>query len=259
MQAPASVGFQTGMLFGLTLSNGTDATNDIDIAAGSARNSTDVFTMILASAITKRLDATWAVGTNQGGLDTGSIANATYHVWLIRRSDTGVVDALFSTSASAPTMPANYDQKRRIGSIVRAGATILAFKQDGDRFRLATPVLDINATNPGTAAVTRTLASVPVGIVVWADVTCQSSNGTTNYYPVFISSLDETDVAASGTALTFAVGLSGGGVIGAVGSAVIYVKTNTSAQIRSRQQVSGASDTFAIATNGWIDTRGRLA
>jgi len=78
--------------------------------------------MTLASGLTKRLDANWAVGTNQGGLDTGSIANTTYYVWLIQRSDTGVVDALFSLSSTSPTMPSNYDRKRLVGSFSRVGA-----------------------------------------------------------------------------------------------------------------------------------------
>ncbi|MBD9456007.1 hypothetical protein IB244_31560, partial [Rhizobium sp. RHZ02] len=97
-----------GALYGLTLSNNAgDATNDIDIAVGMATtdSTTDPRTMALASALTKRLDAAWAVGTNQGGLDTGSVGDNTYHVFLIQRSDTGVVDVLFSLSATSPTMP----------------------------------------------------------------------------------------------------------------------------------------------------------
>jgi hypothetical protein len=42
-------------------------------------------------------------------------------MWLIRRSDTGVADVLFSASASSPAMPTNYDSKRRIGSEIRDG------------------------------------------------------------------------------------------------------------------------------------------
>lgn len=115
--------YPTNHLSGLTLTNnGSDATNDIDIAAGTARDSTDVANLVLASALTKQLDAGWAVGTNQGGLDTGAVGNSTYYVWLIRRPDTGVVDALFSLSSTAPTMPANYTQKALIGKFVRSSA-----------------------------------------------------------------------------------------------------------------------------------------
>jgi hypothetical protein len=113
-----------GQIYGLTLSNNvTDPTNDIDIAAGSAVDSTGVVSMLLASSLTKRLDAAWAVGNNQGGLDTGSVGNNVYYVWLIRRPDTGVVDVLFSLSNTAPTMPTNYTQKEIIGSFSRIAAT----------------------------------------------------------------------------------------------------------------------------------------
>lgn len=115
--------YPTGHLSGLALTNnGSDATNDIDIAAGTARDGSDIVNIVLASALTKQLDASWAVGTNQGGLDTGSVGNNTYYVWLIRRPDTGVVDVLFSLSSSSPTMPTNYTQKFVIGSFARSGA-----------------------------------------------------------------------------------------------------------------------------------------
>jgi len=155
-----------GHRYGLTLSNnGSDATNDIDIAVGSAASDgTTPYLMTLASALTKRLDASWAVGTNQGGLDTGSIANTTYHVWLIQRSDTGVVDVLFSTSATSPTMPTNYDRKRRIGSILRESAAIVGFKQYNKRFLRNAPKID---STVATAFTSETITlSIPAGISV---------------------------------------------------------------------------------------------
>jgi hypothetical protein len=246
-----------GYLSGLTLSNnGSDATNDIDIAAGMAVDSTHVNMMVLASALTKQLDAAWAVGTNQGGLDTGAIANTTYHVWLIKRSDTGVVDALFSTSASAPTMPTNYDYKRRIGAIVRTGGAIKAFTQDGDLFQWNTIVADINAAPPAsTNAISRTL-TVPVGVrmeavvnVEWNPVT--SGGGTS----VLLSDLSTTDEAPAitGVFTVISAGTAAGGAAG------VRVLTNTSAQIRSRVSAAAGSDVLNIATRGWIDRRGRDA
>lgn len=248
-----------GQIFGLTLSNNvSDATNDVDISAGqAASDATSPATLTLAASITKRLDAAWSVGTNQGGLDTGAIADTTYHVWLIQRSDTGVVDVLFSTSASSPTMPTNYDRKRRIGSVVRASGAILAFTQVGDEFLLTTPVLDVNATNPGTSAVLRTL-SVPSGIKVQAMVNVHISQLTSGRSVVYVSSPDQTDTAPS-------IGAAPGGLIApSVGSndesiQFMRVRTNTSAQIRTRHSASGASDVIRIATQGWIDTRGRHA
>jgi hypothetical protein len=131
IQTQDSVGDNTGTdvlppnyLAGLDLGiNALDPANDIDIAAGAARDAADSEDMTLASALVKQTNAAWAVGTNAGGLDTGSLsANTLYYVWLIKRTDTGVVDVLFSTSNSSPTMPTNYDKKRVIGSF-KTGAT----------------------------------------------------------------------------------------------------------------------------------------
>src|SRR4029453_16515286 len=110
--------------------------------------------------LVKRLDAAWAVGSNAGGLDTGTKANNTwYHVWVIANSTSGVVDALLSINATTPTMPSGYDKKRRIGSIkTGSSGAIRAFDQLGDEFEWVDPNVDaIEVTNPGTAAINHTL------------------------------------------------------------------------------------------------------
>ncbi len=149
--AVGGTGLPTGFIQGLQLSNGTDATNDIDITVGKARNLADTADMVLAGAITKQLDANWAVGSAAGGRDTGSIANGMWAVWLIKRTDTSVVDVLFSTSFTAPTMPTNYDQKRLIGAIKRENGYICPFVQSGDSFEYFPTTLadhyDRNSTN----------------------------------------------------------------------------------------------------------------
>lgn len=248
-----------GLIFGLTLSNnGTDATNDIDIAAGIASDDTGVRAMKLTSTLVKRLDAAWAVGTNQGGLDTGSIANTTYHVWLIMRSDTGVVDALFSTSASSPTMPANYDYKRRIGSIRRVSSAIVGFSQDGDEFLLKVPVRDVNTTNPGTSAVTATL-SVPTGIVVQANVSFHMYDPTPSANTLgLVTSLVQTDTVP-GSGLYNAATITTDGTLDASESVQLQIRTNTSAQIRYRLSASPTDFVVELTTFGWVDTRGRFS
>lgn len=248
---------RAGQLFGLTLSNDSGGTTAIAVAAGSARDSTDVDTMVLSSALTgKVLANAWTVGNAGGFLDTGAVANTTYHVYLIKRPDTGVVDAIASTSASAPTLPTNYTLYRRIGSILREGGAIVLFKQDGDYFRRAVGLRDISVTNPGSAAVTRTL-SVPVGIPIWADVVAWLYGGGSVNIAGLLTALDETDTTPStGGLFNFYVGATAG--VQGSGTAM-FVKTNTSAQIRSRINPSAAGDQLVINTFGWRDTRGRIA
>ena len=247
-------------LTGLTISNGTDAVNDIDIAAGAATSAEATVAtrmlMVNTATLTKQLDAAWAVGTNQGGLDTGAAANTTYHTHLIMRPDTGVVDALFSLSPTAPTMPTNYTKSRRIGSFLRVGGTILAFSQQGDEFLLKASILDVNAANPGTGAVSRTL-SVPVGIVVWAYINAQLAAGSADN-GLYVSSLDVNDETPSLTAAPLvSVGESDSGDFGTRITGVMFMRTNTAAQIRTRIIASAAGDTVRIATLGWRDLRGR--
>ena len=72
---------------GLTISRDTDTDHDINVTAGQARDTiANIADMVLATEITKRVDAAWAVGDDNGGIDTGAIAaNTWYHVYLSRR------------------------------------------------------------------------------------------------------------------------------------------------------------------------------
>lgn len=249
-----------GNISGLGLANNAgDATNDIDIAVGSAVDTSVTDIIFLSSALTKQLDVAWAVGTNQGMRATGvAIANGTYHIFLIRRPDTGVVDIAADTSATGANIATNtnaaYTQLRRIGSIMRESAAIVPFIQYGDDFYRKTPISDISVTNPGTSAVTRTL-SVPVGVKVLWKGNLRISIGASGS-ECYLSSLDVTDVAADATSGAIVGGAEG--VSSAVGLTLVQVWTNTSAQIRSRINNSDASTSYRLATHGWMDYRGRF-
>lgn len=249
-----------GHLYGLTLST-AGSSSSFGIAAGEATGDAGLILMTLASAYTKTTSA-WAVGTGNGSLDTGTIANTTwYHVYLIKRVDTGVVDVLISTSATSPTMPTNYTISRRIGAMKTNGsAQWTKFVQDGDRFTWDARVADVAATNPGTSAVTRQL-SVPLGVRVLAHVA------------VAIVAATQADIAAGVLLSDLSVsdetpGSSGGrfSTLGFTSLATATnfqygsntsVMTNTSSQIRSRLQISAAGTVLYIGTIGWDDRRGR--
>lgn len=253
-------------LTGLGLANNAvDAVNDLDIAVGACSSGDAVIAsriiMSLTTGLTKQLDVAWAVGNNQGGrMSAAAIADTTYHVFVIERTDTGVVDVGFDVSATAPTLPANYTKSRRIGSIIRAGGTILGFSQDGDNFLLNTPVLDVNAVNPGLAAVTRTLASIPTGVVVQAllDVWLDATTSGADSFFVYLSALAAADLAPSATLAPLATLKMSGAGNGWTAGGQARVRTNTLAQIRSRcGTASGAADVLRLVTLGWDDRRGR--
>jgi hypothetical protein len=122
---PAGLYFPTGHLYGGQVTNNAgSAANKLDIAAATARDSTDTYNMVLSALTAKDITSAWAVGSSAGFLDTGSVANTTYYVYLIKRLDTNVVDAIASTSSSSPTLPTNYTvYSKPIAYFVRAAAT----------------------------------------------------------------------------------------------------------------------------------------
>jgi hypothetical protein len=244
-----------GHLFGGTMSNGTDTTNDIDVTAGECIDSTGA-ARITWSALTKQLDASFSAGTGAGGRDTGAIANNTWHVFAIKKDSDGTGDILFSLSATAPTMPSGYTYFRRIGSIRRVSAAITGFVQDGDYFRRKASIIDVDTTNPGTSAVTSAL-SVPGGINVTAIVNVYAIDSTPGGFLGLVSDLAADDEAptSAGAPLANFIGSAGGGA----GATQIYVRTDTSQQIRYRLSSSTANTLIKIVTVGWIDRRGRDA
>ena len=138
----------TNYVGGLLTSNDvSDIIHDIAIAPGIARSADDTTSLRLASILTKQIDAAWAVGDDAGGMDTGAVAGDTlYAIWLIKNPTTGVVDALFSLSFSAPTMPAGYTKKRLIAAVLtQSTSQIIPYVQSGDFFQyMASPIVDIN-------------------------------------------------------------------------------------------------------------------
>lgn len=248
-----------GWIDGLTLSNDPgDVVNDIAIASGQCTSDDGTYVMDYPTALVKRLDSTWAVGTGVGGLDTGGeTATTWYHVFAIARTDTNVCDVLFSTSPGSPTMPANYTKKRRIGSIFNDAASALRpFTQNGDEFLWNDAVIDLDAANPGITAVTRTL-SVPTGVQVQALLSVGGYQGT-SAFSIFMSSLDSNDQTPQAVGTAALTGFMTGNTTASNWNfSPIAVRTNTAAQVRSRISAGGAANRLGIITRGWIDRRGR--
>ena len=137
---PAFEAAAGGFAGGLLTSNGTDTAHDIDIAIGSYPDYGRAALLTLSSVLTKQIDAGWAVGDDAGGLDTGSVAaNTIYGLYLIRRSDTGVVDAMFSLdsteSLATGSLPTNYDQHVLIAAVLTdASSNLYQYRQAGSAF-----------------------------------------------------------------------------------------------------------------------------
>jgi hypothetical protein len=237
-------------LAALTLSTAGSSTS-FSVTPGVAVDSTNAVVMTLTSSISKTTGA-WVVGSGNGALDTGTIANSTwYHVYLIERTDTLVVEVLISLSATTPTLPTNYTLFRRIGSMLtNASGNWTLFHQLGDEFLWDAPVLDVNTTTLSTTA-TLSALTVPTGVQVRAKIRGAGSNATAGKQILITSPDESTQVPNTPTGnLT--------GINPAAGVAEVFtidVRTNTSAQIRYVASV--ASSSLWVATYGWHDRRGQ--
>jgi hypothetical protein len=249
-----AAGAATGKsIYGLTYANNVgDATNDIDVATGGAMDSTGAYFILLASALTKRLDAAWAVGTNQGGLDTGSIGNSDYYIWLIARSDTGVVDVLFSLSSTAPTMPTNYDFKRLIGWFKRVGGTIVAFhtyetEGGGLDFRWDAATADINLAATLTTSRRTDAVKVPLNFSVTAIVEASADDAGEGFIRIQCPDTADLAVGAGSANVPIHTPALGRGY-------QLNVRTSSSGTIASRASVATV-DNYTVNTVGFIWAR----
>jgi hypothetical protein len=240
--------FIAGRLFGLTLSTaGGSAT--FGIAVGLASDSTAADILSLGSAYTKTTGA-WAVGTGNGSLDTGAIASGNlYNVFLIKRTDTGVVDVLTSLSATAPTMPTNYTLFRRIGAMrTLAGVVWAGFTQRGDNFYLSVDIDDAVGTTVGTSRVLITSKAPPSSRAL---IRAYAFNATTAGVGFLIQPTFETD-RAPGANMSLLGEVANQGDPGH-----FDIPVDSSSQFAVRSQ--NAAGSFYCRTYGWVDDRGKLS
>lgn len=258
------MGVRRGMLWGLTLSNGTDTVNDLNVAAGSCASidtlDSNVVMMTLASIVTKQLDATWVTGTNQGGRSSSlALSSTTWHVFVIRVA--GVDDVGYDTSGTGANLIADHGATnvRRVGSIWRSSLPSFAiFTQINDTFLLTVKPQEA-LVNPGTALFGTTQSFVPLGV---------TTGSIRN-----IITLAVIDTAPAGTVFARAVD---GGVVDAVPTEInsqlvtstaknrtcsgrILVSTFTagSENIAMRLSASNANITLVVTWEGWTDSRGK--
>lgn len=245
---------------GLTYANNaTDATNDIDVAVGGCMDSTSIRMMVLQSALTKKLDAAWAVGNNQGGLDAGSAADADYYIWLINRSDTDVTDVLISLSATSPTMPTNYNYRRLIGWFKRASSAIVAFKTyelagGGLEFLWVAPREDIRLSATLTSTRRLDALSVPRNFSVVAFIT-PSFYDTSGLTQARICCPDEADAAVYTPDGAYTTGTRNGNMYSINTEMTSFgdlrIRTDATGQIAARTNAGVTADLYVVQTNGF--------
>lgn len=199
--------------------------------------------------LTKDLGAGWAVGSGNGGLDTGTVAgDSSYHAHLI--TDGAVLDVLFSAAAVNPVLPAGWSLTGRVlGAVVTdANGAVRPFDQVEDEFQLRTAVTVCN-TAPNGSATLRDLP-VPFGTKVKAIVYADFKGLVEGWGQL----ADPDRSGAIGNTVSFkARRLTGFAMVGGE-----YAEwTNASAQIHTGDSYSAA--TLTLILKGWIDPRARHA
>lgn len=270
----------TGQTVGAIPSNGTDATNDINFSAGVKRDSTNVYSIIAASVMTKRADAAWAAGTGNGGIASSGgtpltfSANTDYHFHLLgKSSDPTAYDYIFDTSVTcalglttAAVISAGFDLYKRVGSL-RTGASaawplFVATESAVGRveYVFKDPAFDYNKAWAGVedAAQTATLLRVPGGIQVLVTVGVSFTDNTPAAAScLLVTSFDQNDVtpsvAGSSWLAHFRISAAGAVIPIAVGGE-LRVRTSTSRTFRFRATGSTADHQFSVCALGWVDS-----
>jgi hypothetical protein len=237
------------VIYGFTYAN--NGTDSIDVAAGGAMDSTSAYWMT-GAALTKNITAAWAVGTAAGMLDTGAVGNSDYYLWVIARTDTGVVDYLASLSSTAPTMPANYTMKRLIGWFKRVGGTNVAFhtyETEGGGLEMMwdSPTLDLNLANTLTTARRTDAVKVPLNFSVTALLNVEVFDAS-SVFTVYVYCPDMTDIAPA--AFLTPLSTFGQPSIGVRVGGALSVRTSSAGLIAARADIATV-DLYAAVTLGF--------
>ena len=255
-----------GHIDGLVLSNGTDTTNDIDIAIGECADSDNDHILKLTAAMGKQIDVNWAAGgtpgTPAGGFPSGlTLTNDTgYHFFLIKKDSDGTIDSGFDTSLTATNLLSDatgYTEYRRVGSILYGTATIeqffdLELGRVVDREWVSNYV-DLTSSSESAQNPTLTVAT---GLSVIAKVGISGSENTNaSSFIVLSSGLRTSGRVASATVATGAGSGADSAAAGAKGGYSL-VQTDTSGKIFSDMHMNaGAAIAYALFTQGYIDPR----
>jgi hypothetical protein len=261
----ALLGAPYGYISGLIATNNvTDPDHDLDISVGHCRNAANTADVVLSVAMTKRFDAAFVAGTNQGALGTAvSIpTSGTLHVFAITNNTTGDVDFLGDTSVTGANVPAGYTVQRRISSYrTDSSANFIAVKPieiGGGSVYVAYDVQragDIADTSVSSVARETYSITVPTGIKVLAKFTAQllnpDSSGGLKFFDLATS--DAAVPIDSGTVSLGGAVSSGAAITGVRYAGEFEVMTNTSGQIGARAIATG-TDLYAN-TIGFTDFR----
>jgi len=237
--------------------NATDANNDIDFSAGVFQFSDGSGQAVATAIMTKRLDATWSAGTNQGGLLNGTAVpkaiNSTYHCYKIYNPTTGVEDSAFllgiAGTAPDPTsvLPSGFTKFKRVASILTDGSGNI--RNASYTFFIGGYYCNYNTEINDAFAITLTTTKVSLSLT-----TPKGINTIANVHPYFdiTNARDAVVIYEGGTSKPYFYVRGGATTI-----ASASVGNNGSVKTNLSSQIDWKSTTFSLITslitNGYTD------
>jgi hypothetical protein len=236
----------------ITIANGTDADHDLNFGAFNAQ-ADDGSLVFSVSALTKQIDATWAAGNDQGGLDTGTVANSIpYYIFAIYNPSTLVSDILFSASKTSPTLPSGFTKKEYKGAChtdgsanIRNGLYIMF--NGGYEFFYKERVASFSS-NTIYAAGTLITLEAPANSISNISANYRDLNNSSTFY-ILIKSNSET--TSPSLPLCDMHTNSSGNVSDIVGSISKYILSDDNSQITIISSINRTTKGVKLATIGW--------
>lgn len=224
----------------------------VSVAAGEFKGNGKLF--VNPAPFTKNLNAVWAAGSGNGGrLEAAALAaNATYHLHALIKDSDGSPDWGYSTSATAPTIPAGYTWVGRfwIVELDATGANIRGYTQSGNKCTLDLQVLEASVGG-SFAKLLATWVAAPNGIstdiLVYALAAAVNVNPSSAQINVFDGNSGGNFNALS--ALAYASSNSTGVSNVCIGP----VRTNASKQVYVSGSMGGGGGSAITNIIGWID------
>jgi hypothetical protein len=139
---------------------------DINVYPGTCRDTNDQFDIVFPTKMTKKSNALWSLGNNNGGLDVAWTVEAYYAIHAILNPATGATDLLLSKSFATPALPSGFTVFRRVGGCWIGGANKLAGHRFQDDYLAWFPaVTNMNDGQATTGQSGNMTVSVPASVL----------------------------------------------------------------------------------------------
>jgi len=232
---------------GYVITNGTDTAHDLDISVGRIVDDTQAVIINLTSALTKQIDANFAVGDNVGGLsdqDTLSV-DSEYFPFAISKADgtTDVIIATTSANALADTVAtaALFIFARKLEPVLTDGSSNIINTNNTSGYvkMFDTPILDFS----GSASTSGANVTVTQPTDVTGIFGLEYTNGG-SVQRFYVNSVNQPNAAVSSS--LYDISLQNDNSFTLHGNVIKQIEVNSSSQVRQRASSALAGKVLSL-------------